>query len=448
MSKIYDLTVSYRIGRRYVNFAFRNFYSKIVILGKENIPAKGPVIFGPNHQNALMDALLILQTTPWKLSNVFIARGDIFKKGFFTKALRFLKILPAFRRRDGYENLGKNNATFDEAREVLDTDNALCIMPEGNQGDQRKLQALVKGIFRIAFPAQEELGDKKDIKIIPVGIDYSDRVRFGEEVIVNYGSPISVSEYMPQYEENNAIGINLLRDKLSEKMHGQMVDLATEKYYDSFETAMYASNTKISEQLYRKNDLVSRFYARQRIAEYLVELEAKEPEKAEKLDKLCSEYRKLKAETKLTDTTLEKPLNFFSFLFQSLILLITLPVFITGFVLNMIPLALPKLIRKKMGVKYDGFFSSFDFVLGILCTFPLFYLIQTILFAIFAPTAWWTVFIFFVSQYIFGRLAMRWIKPAKRYANKVRYACLKLTKGKTIGKIQELRNGINAEISF
>ena len=448
MPKIYDLTISYRLARRYVNFAFKSFYSKITVLGKENIPEKGPVILGPNHLNALMDALLILKTTPWKLSNVFIARGDIFKKGFVMKALRFLKILPAFRIRDGYENLGKNDATFDESRKVLTTDNVLCIMPEGNQGVQRKLQPLVKGIFRIAFTTQEEMGDEKELKIIPIGIDYSDRARFNEEVIINYGKPISVSEYMPQYKENPATAINQLRSKLSEKIHDQMVDLATEQYYDSFETALYASNTKISEQLYKKNDPASRFYARQRIAEYLVKTEAENPEKAKKIDQLGAEYRKLKSETKLTDTTLEKPLGFFGFLFQSLLLLLSLPVFIAGFVLNMIPLALPSIIRKKMGVKYDGFFSSFDFVLGAIIIFPIFYLIQTLLFAIFSPTPWWTVLIFAAAQYFLGRFAMLWTKPAKRYANKICYAFLKMFKHKTIDKMQQLRQDINAEISF
>jgi len=446
MSKIYDLTISYRLARRYVNFAFRRFYSNFVVLGEENIPNQGPIIFAPNHQNALMDALLILKSTPYKLSTTFIARGDIFKKGFLSKALRYLKILPAFRIRDGYENLGKNDATFDEAREVLEANNALCIMPEGNQGNQRKLQALVKGIFRIAFAAQEEIGNKKDIKLIPVGIDYSDRTRFGEDLIVYYGSPISVSEYTVLYKENQAMAINQLREKLREGMRSQMVDLATETNYNCFETAIEVSNSKAAKQLYGKNDLASRFYARQKIADHLIKMEAEEPEKVELLDKICNKYKKLIAETKLTTATLEKPLNFFSFIFQSLLLLISLPVFIIGFILNMFPFFLPCFIRKKMGIKFDGFFSSFDFVLGAIITFPVFYLIQTILFAIFSPTPWWTVFIFSISQYIVGKLAFYWFKSAKRYANKIHYAWLNISNQKIIREIQENRKRINEQI--
>ena len=441
MSKIYDLTVSYRIIRRYVNFALWNFYSKIVVLGKENIPEKGPVIFSPNHQNALIDALLILQSTPWKLSTVFIARGDIFKKGFVSNALRFLKILPAFRIRDGYENLGKNDATFDESREVLETQNALCIFPEGNQGDKRKLQPLVKGIFRIALATQEQIDDKEELKIIPVGIDYSDRTRFGEDVIINFGEPVSVAEYLSLYKENSAIAINRFREKLSEKMRVQIVDFATETHYDCFETTAEVANTNVSNQLFGKNDTTSRFYARQKIAKNLVKMEAENPEKVEKLDKICAEYRKLKSETKLTTVTLEKPLIFFTFLIQSFLLFKTLPIFIFGFALNIIPFLLPGIIRKKMGVKYDGFFSSIDFVLGIII-FPIFYLISAILFAVLTPFAWWTIPIFVAFQLISGKIAFFWIKSLKKYANKICYVLLKISKGTTIERMQEIRKEI------
>jgi len=412
------------------------------VLGKENIPEKGPVIISPNHQNALLDALLILKSTPYELSNTFIARGDIFKKGFVSNALRFMKILPAFRIRDGYENLGKNDATFDESREVLETKNALCIFPEGNQGDKRKLQPLVKGIFRIAFATQEQIGDKEDVKIIPVGIDYSRRERFGEDVIINYGAPVSVSEYLPLYKENPAIAINRFREKLSEKMRAQIVDFATEKYYDCFETVAEVANTKVSKELFGKNDTTSRFYARQKIAKNLVKMEAENPEKVEQLDKICTEYRKLKSETKLTTATLEKPLNVFTFLLQSFLLLKTLPIFILGFALNIIPFLLSGIIRKKMGVKYDGFFGSVDFVLGAIIIFPIFYLINIILFAIFAPFAWWTIPFFVALQFISGKIAFFWIKSLKKYANKMLYLWLKISKGAIIKRMQEIREEI------
>ena len=47
-------------------------------MGVENINPDDHLIFAPNHQNALMDALAVLFTH--KGQPVFLARADIFKK--------------------------------------------------------------------------------------------------------------------------------------------------------------------------------------------------------------------------------------------------------------------------------------------------------------------------------------------------------------------------------
>jgi len=442
MAKIYNLTLGYRLARRYIHFTYRQFYTKLTVLGKENIPHNGPVIIAPNHQNALMDALLVLQATPWKLTTVFVARGDIFKKGFVINALRFMKILPAFRMRDGYENLGKNDATFEEAREVLETGNSLCIFPEGNQADKMKLQPLVKGIFRIAFSAQERIGEAKDIKILPVGIDYTDRQHFGEDVLINYGELISVSEFLPAYKENPAIGINKFRSVLHEKIRAMMVHLDTENFYECYETAVEVCNKKMCEKLYGCNcSPISRFYARQETAKILKKIETDEPEKIEHLGKICSEYRKLKAKLKTNTASIEKPYNWFTFVLHNIFLLLTFPVFVVGALLNIIPFVLPGFIRQKIGVKYNGFFSSFHFVLGTLISFPLLYIIQTVLFAIFVCSTWWVVILFIIGQFVFGKLAFCWFKSAKKCVLKTR---LLFANKKLKTKIYELYNEINA----
>ena len=155
MSEIYESTPSFNLVKKYVRFTFKRFYSEFIVIGKENIPTDVPVIFAPNHNSALMDALAIHVAAPHDLPIVFLARADIFNNKIAAKILRFCKMIPAFRMRDGVENLEKNNETFIRCVEVLDHNKALGIMPEGNQGEQRKLRPLLKGIFRIAFVGQQ-----------------------------------------------------------------------------------------------------------------------------------------------------------------------------------------------------------------------------------------------------------------------------------------------------
>ena len=54
------------------------FYRKVIVMGQENINPDDHLIFAPNHQNALMDALAVLFTHNGQ--PVFLARADIFRK--------------------------------------------------------------------------------------------------------------------------------------------------------------------------------------------------------------------------------------------------------------------------------------------------------------------------------------------------------------------------------
>ena len=90
----------------YVKLFFFKFYGKVEYHGRENIPRNEPVIFAPNHQNALMDALILLYSAPQDI--VFLARADIFNNRVLAFFLNSMKMLPVFRQRDGASELGKN----------------------------------------------------------------------------------------------------------------------------------------------------------------------------------------------------------------------------------------------------------------------------------------------------------------------------------------------------
>ncbi len=72
-------------------------------------------------------------------------------------------------------------------------------MPEGNHSRYRRLRTLKKGISRIVFLAEETNNFKLNIKIIPVGIDYSNYINFRSRLFINYGEPINVSDFYDIY---------------------------------------------------------------------------------------------------------------------------------------------------------------------------------------------------------------------------------------------------------
>src|SRR5665647_3187100 len=158
------------------------FYRKVIVLGRENINPDHHLIYAPNHQNALMDALAVLFTNNGQL--IFLARADIFKRKIIAAILYFLKILPVYRMRDGYSSLKGNDEIFIKTIDVLKNKNGLVILPEGDHVGFRRLRQLKKGICRVAFQSDEATGFTLKIKIIPVGLDFSNYSRFRQVLTV------------------------------------------------------------------------------------------------------------------------------------------------------------------------------------------------------------------------------------------------------------------------
>ena len=431
MSKIYEFPLSFNLLRRYVLFMFKSYYSDFIVIGKENIPENAPLIFAPNHVNALMDAIAVHAIVPCNLPLIFLARADIFRNKTAAKFLRFTKILPAFRMRDGIENLGNNADIFDQCIEILHNNAALGIMPEGNQEIERKLQTLVKGIFRIAFAAQQKFGTEPGVKIIPVGLDYGSIFKSQKHIIITVGKAIEVSEYQNLYLENQVKATNELREKLRNDLSDITLNLATDSFYECFENVVGTIQKPILENLKITDTIYNRFVARQNVAERLVALEKKLPLEMVKLNDLSFEYQKLLSHLILNSKSIENAKPKKSILgLELLMLLLTVPIFVSGFIFNFAPFFSPVYIREYiMKTKYNGFFSSLQFGLSLL-TFPFFYFIQTLLFAAFVSSLWWAVLLFFVAQYPLGKLALSWYKKAIKWLASIRL--LNLSKEKTI----------------
>ena len=426
MSKIYEQKLFYRLLKPCVNKAFESFYGDYVVVGRENIPEKGPVIFAPNHRNALMDALAILSVTPGAFSTSFLARADIFRKKQIARMLNFAKIMPAFRIRDGYENLGRNNETFEMSSELLIKGNALCIMPEGNQETEQRIRPLVKGIFRIAFATQEQCGPEKPVIIIPVGLDYGSIFKYGKHIIINIGKPVNMTEYLELYRENQAQAMNELRQRLSDSLKNLTVDIDSTDHYEEILTATELAGFEAQTG---RHFTIESFKLRQKAAKTLVHKEKTDTVGFQAFAENCRALAKQLKTLHLKPQVLSgsKP-SLAALALDAVLLCMTFPIFVQGFLLNFIPFFLPVYLRKNVfKAQYDGFFSSLHFGTGLL-TFPLYYLIQTIAFLSITSVPWWLVLLFIPFQFIIGKWAFRWYKEFRKYEARIRSYRLRTSK--------------------
>ncbi|MGB5417843.1 1-acyl-sn-glycerol-3-phosphate acyltransferase, partial [Algibacter sp.] len=85
--------------RGYINLGMFFYFRRIKIHDVQNVPKSKPVLLLSNHQNALLDALLI--GTKCNRSAYFLTRASVFNKPVIAKILESLQMLPVYRIRDG-----------------------------------------------------------------------------------------------------------------------------------------------------------------------------------------------------------------------------------------------------------------------------------------------------------------------------------------------------------
>lgn len=355
------------------------FYRKVIVLGREHINTDNHLIFAPNHQNALMDALAVLFTH--KGQPVFLARADIFRSRFIASILYFLKILPVYRMRDGFSSLKANDKIFEKTVDILKNKNGLVILPEGDHAGFRRLRQLKKGICRVAFQADEATGFTLGIKIIPVGIEFSNYSRFRQVLTVVYGKPVEVSEYHDLYRESPEKALIELRNKLSSEIKNLMVHIDSNEDYEAIDELRNIVNGRFSDDI-RKPKLF-----RDRILiEKLNRLKESNPGMYGRICSLSLLIKKKAGELRTSYRLLEKKKHPLGWLITGMAgLFITLPVFLFGNIFTLTFISLPEFRVKK--IKDIQFHGSFRYVLSLALAFIFFpvYLIISLL--LFKP--WW-----------------------------------------------------------
>lgn len=186
-------SIWYEIMRIYVRTGLYFLHKKITVHGTENIPKKGALLFIPNHQNALVDAILIPTTNNRNI--FFLTRAAVFKNEKIAKIFASLNMLPVYRIRDGISTIEKNLPIFEKCVEILEQKKAIEIFAEGEHHLDRRILPLKKGFARIILDALQKYPDLQ-IQIVPVGINFDSHLCFPSSVSIYYGKTICANDYI------------------------------------------------------------------------------------------------------------------------------------------------------------------------------------------------------------------------------------------------------------
>jgi len=188
------------------------FFRRIDVVGIENVPSEGAVIFAGNHPNALMDGfLLIAKCGRWPLH--FMANAKLWEYRLLVPMLNAVGAVPVYRREE-HDGAVDNQKAFEKLYEVIEAGDCMGIFPEGVSHVESQLIRLKTGAARIALSVTAR--GKTGVKIIPCGLNYIHRHRFRSQVLIEFGRPITIDDdLLRKYQENEQDAVRELTENLT-----------------------------------------------------------------------------------------------------------------------------------------------------------------------------------------------------------------------------------------
>lgn len=193
-----------KISRKIIIFLLY-VYCKIVyrvkVIGVENIPSKGSLIFCGNHRNYL-DPCLIMITI--KRETRFLAKDELQKNPFLKFLGKLFDII--FVKRDS-----KDITAMKESVKTLKSGNCIALFPEGTRNGLEKNDGKIKnGAAYMAL--------KTGANVVPIGIQGPAKP-FTRNIII-YGKPLDFSEYSDSKKIEKEI-----EDNVSDIIKNEIINL-------------------------------------------------------------------------------------------------------------------------------------------------------------------------------------------------------------------------------
>ena len=417
------------------------FFRRISSQHVNNIPTDTPVIFVSNHPNTMIDPLVVGTTCNRKL--FFFAKSTLFNNFFSKWLLPKLQLVPVYRRQDDPSQTNKNQDTFEKGFQILKNNGAFLIFPEGVSTGERTLSKIKTGAARIGFGAMVKNDWALDITMIPVGLSYSNAIKFKSNVIVRYGSPISLKEFRDQYDLNEFNVVNQLTQQIETaltKLTTNVNDLASEEIVSALEL-IYKKElmTDLGLDLKNKSD---DFSATKGLVNGVEWYFKNKPERVEEFKEKFQNYKNHLSLLKLKDEFLD-PTNKSITLFEriQIITYLTLgfPIYLYGVINNIIPYKLPRLIAKQFA-RSKSEIAPTKLITGI-GIFVIYYILEILIFSLVFNNQLLTI-IYISSLIPSGNFVLSYIFKIRKYRQHLRFLTIFYQKRYLMYQIIEERQAL------
>ena len=407
----------------------RVYYDERIVVNKNQALIKGPCIVVSNHPSTVLDPFNAVVYLPRIV--YFLANASLFKNKVSAWLLNRLFCIPVERLKDTGGQLLDNRASFVRAIRHLSGGGCMYIAPEGSSYVERHLRKLKTGVARIALDTESENNFQLGLRILPVGLNYSDPTKFRSQLLTVYGEPVRVADFMQDYEEDRIRAVRKLTAHLEEKLQPLLIntrDKAEDKLLAHLETILHhhAPLPPYQEFLRAKKLLANlRVY------------EVSNPMGFAALrQQVLSYFKKIKA-TGTGDAGLSLPFR----PAEGMALALSLPIAAVGYVSHFLPCFFAGKINDWLNHDFD-WMPTYKYIAGNI-TYPLFICLQLWLVGHFARPVWAWVYLF--SLVPTGLVASWFLKKGKRFVEKWRAGSLANKKPRLMAELQVQRKELEQQ---
>ena len=428
----------YRLLKFLIGIGIRFYYREIKVRNKEFLRHDGPLIIIANHPNTMMDAWIIAQSISQPI--YFMAKGTFFNTPLKRRILNSLGMIPINRPIDNKTAGVDNTASFEACYKVLEEGKTLVVFPEGNSMMERQLRELKSGTARIALEVEQRNAGKLNLKVIPIGIFYSQGEKFRSSVMLTVEQGLFVDDLLDEYAENQSAASKKLTSRFRQHLERVLVttdSLEQEKLIDDVYDIVKDDKSKASVE--------SRVAYLKQISDRIEEIQLLKPYLIEEIQTLVNQIQWQTEKLKIRQDFLNKRFKLSSYtlqlLFSVIYAVVGFPVFIFGLIHSIVPFKGTDLLMPKL-IKNVEYYAPIAVLLGLVL-YPLNYGLLIWAAGLLFHLSLLAKVLYFCAMPITGMFAYYYIRFFSKTAYRWKYLFVRMNEGQALNDLTVLRSRLN-----
>lgn len=427
----------YHLLKILISTGIRLYYREIRVKNRELLEHNGPTIILANHPNTLMDAWMVGHICPNRI--YYMAKATFFNTRLKMWLLRGLGMIPINRASEKQTENVSNQDSFENCYRLLEKGKTLVIFPEGTSYNERQLRMLKSGAARIALEAERRNGGKLNLRVIPVGLVYSEPEKFRSSVLVTVGEPIDPSAYLENFENDSLKTARQLTDTFKVRMENLLVGAHSTEFdglVQELTTLLSSDYIKTDETGVEKDVVLMK-----RIFEGLHRHQFSNPQALSEITDLVYRIRWQLEQFEIKSDFLDrryKPRMFARQLFFSILyLLLGMPFYVFGFGHNYLQYQLTDFLVVKL-VKEMEYFAPTAVLISLL-VYPLTYFGFVVLADYLFDLSFWMKVVYFAAMPVLGLFAWVFHKYILHISVKTNFIFLMMNQKDSIDQLKKDR---------